>query len=134
MTLREFCKENEQYEIEVWDENVDIDCPYYFYEKNTYEDDETDHYLHVLENWFLDLEVTHSNLSPFEISCCVDVYSFVEKHWDVLKQFYDNNYEPECDCTQDVFTTLSQGYYSFAKKFVTVLGLEEKYGQSETDC
>lgn len=125
MTLRDFVERNKQYEIEVWDENVDIDCPYYYYENPYFEDNETDHYLHVLENWFLGLEVTHSNVSPFEISCCVDVYSIIEKNWDVLKMFYySEDEEGMCNCTQDVFTALSQGVYGVARMIVKALRLE----------
>lgn len=135
MTLRDFIECNKQYEVEVWDENVDIDCPYYFYGENSYKDDDDEHNLYVLENWFLGLEVTHSNVSPFEISCCVDVYSIIEKNWETLSMFYNSeDEEGMCDCTQDVFTALSQGVYGFARMFVKAMGLEGNNDKDRKNC
>lgn len=121
MTLREFIELHKNDEVEVWDDNVDISCPYYAWGEPCFKDTETDHYLHVLEKWLLGLKVKDCR----ESTCWVDVYSFVEKNWETLSMFYASEDEDGmCDCTEDVFTTLSQGVYGFAKMFVKAMRLE----------
>ena len=103
MTLLDFCLQSEQYEIEVVDKEVDISAPYYFIEHPSYEDTEEDHFLFLMEKWFLSLPVDEV-ISDTTVS--VDVYSQVE---DKVKD--------PADYTESVFLCLSQGYYNFAKRF-----------------
>ena len=139
MLLKEYCKVRRDEETEVWDECVDIGAPYYNDGGECgYEDSKEDHYLFLVEKWILSLPVSHSN----GYSVCVDVYHEIEKNWnDILKKmkklgfeysFLGNPEEEQDDETialyvEDVFTTLSQGFYSFAHDFCILMGLQEDY-------
>lgn len=127
MKLKELAKkfEQENRELEVWDANVDISCPIYLYGEHCYEDNEEDHNFYLMENWMNELEVSNC----FRDSCCVDVYSEIEKNWKSIiekaKEVYrlEDNEEDIAAFTEDVFTCLSQGYYNFAKYFVKLMNL-----------
>ena len=127
MKLKELAKvfEKGNNELEVWDTNVDISCPVYLYGEHNYEDNEEDHNFYLMENWMNELEVTHA----FRESCCVDVYSEIEKNWKQILEMAKDRYILEDDeesiasYTEDVFTCLSQGYYGFAKDFVRFMNL-----------
>lgn len=120
---RQFAKENN--ELEVWDANVDISCPVYLDGEHVYEDNEEDHNFYLMENWMNELEVSHC----YRESCCVDVYSEIEKNWEMIKEKSKGIYNLTDDeediigFTEDVFTCLSQGYYNFAKNFVKIMNL-----------
>ncbi len=134
MTLREYCSLVKG-EVEVWDAYIDVSIPYYNYDgENCFEDNEEDHYLHLMENWFLSLPVTSNNGSVGSVDC----FHAIEENWDrILKGMQEdggynsflNSYsdwhddEMIADYVEDVFTTMSQGYYSMAKDFCLFVGL-----------
>lgn len=123
-------------EIEVWDKEVDISIPYYFYGVNCFEDNDEERDLHLMENWFLSLPVESIN----GYTCTVDVFSRVKENWDhivammkkdpsyfsFLSCFSDpNDDEAIAEFTEDIFTCLSQGFYGFAKDFVSFFSLDK---------
>jgi len=134
MTLREYCKIVKG-EVEVWDKDVDVYPPYYNYDgENCFEDNEENHYLHLMENWFLSLPVGDSR----QAVCSVECFREIEKNWDrILKGMQDqgdytrflNRYSDHhdedmiIDYVEDVFNTMSQGFYGMAEDFCHFMNL-----------
>lgn len=139
MTLRDYINSKRDFEhceeYEVWDSDVDIRCPVYEDVEMTYKDNEEEHNLYLMENWFLDLDVATVSQSTVCVKCydAIDwewepiYHKLEEKGYNVSGDWYDEEYE--CSYIEDIFTCLSQGYYSFAKDFVEIMNLEEKYGK-----
>ena len=127
MKLKELAKEfeKENNELEVWDANVDISCPIYLCGEHCYEDNEEDHNFYLMECWMNELEVKNQ----YKGTCCVDVYSELEKNWETILERSKETFvlgDDEDDIaafTEDVFTCLSQGFYNFAKNFVKIMNL-----------
>lgn len=121
MKLKDFIRLHKDDEVEVWDKQIDIRCPYYAYGDYSYGDSEDEDDLWKIENWLWDLEVSNVHGS----SCCVDVFSQMENNISLFKDMYyeDDEEELVCLATEDVFTTLSQGFYGFANQFVTRMKL-----------
>lgn len=137
MKLKDYCAV--RFETEVWDEQVDVYPPVYVYEDRYYDDTEEDHFLFLLEDWFLNLEVTTAH----DDVCCVDVFSAIKQNWRrivkmmkktdgyerFLSSYGDDIYDDDdaiASIADDVFKTLSQGYYGCAEDFCRFLGLNEK--------
>ena len=138
MTLKNYCSLVKG-EIEVWDQYVDIGTPYYnFNGENCFGNTDEDHHLFLMENWFLNLEVTtnHDNV------CSVDCFTAIKEVWPEIvenmrndKSYFSflsswediNDDEAIAEYVEDVFSCLSQGYYNMAKDFCHFLKLEEKY-------
>lgn len=139
MKLRDYINSKRDFEhceeYEVWDSDVDIRCPVYEDVELTYKDNEKEHNLYLMENWFLDLDVATVSQSAVCVKCYDEIdwnwepiyHKLEEKGYNVPGDWYDEEYE--CSYIEDIFTTLSQGYYSFAKDFVEIMNLEEKYGK-----
>ena len=106
MKLKDFIRLHKNDEIEVWDEVVDIANPYYV-EGDYAFDDEDDMNLRKMEQWIQELEITKIRGT----TVMVNVYSKVKE------KFTDDDDDIVCDYVEDIFTTLSQGYYGFAKMF-----------------
>lgn len=136
MTLGEFIRLHKNDEIEVWDKEVDIRAPYYVYESFCFDsEDEDDKNLLKIEKWIQSLEVD----SVWDgTSCTVNVYAEIEKNWkhivDCIREhggyadyFNDDEIldddEVIAEYTEDVFTTLSQGHYGFARDFCEFMNL-----------
>ena len=139
MTLRDYINSKRDFEhceeYEVWDNDVDIRCPVYEDVEMTYKDNEKEHNLYLMENWFLDLDVDTVSQSTVWVKC----YDAIEWDWEpIYHKLEEKGYNVSDDCfddeyiasyVEDIFTCLSQGYYSFAKDFVEIMNLEEKYGK-----
>lgn len=109
MTLKSYCFATKG-EIEVWDKEVDIATPYYNYDGEfTY--GEEDHYLHMVEEWllFLNVEVIDERV--------VNVDTFVE----IKNNFNADDYDT-ADIVEGVFECLAVGDRRFAKRFCEVMG------------
>ena len=123
MKLKEIC--NEDIELEIWDAQVDIRCPIYLYGEHNYQNNDDERNFYLMENWMNELEVSYYHGD----SCCVDVYSEMEKNWATILEKAKDRYilsdddESIAAYTEDVFTCLAQGYYGFANDFVKFMGL-----------
>lgn len=137
MTLRDYGMKING-ELEVWDADVDIANPYYLYDgEMTWKDNEDEHYLYLLEDWLLGLNIDESSLvmdATYGFSCCVTCYHELDLLWErmmcrnkELNLFaFDSDDEDDmkADLTEDLFTCLSQGYYGLAKRFCLLLELD----------
>lgn len=127
MKLKDYAKNIE--ELEVWDENVDIKQPVYVYcDMNLYDDGD----LHILEEWFMNLEVT--TIMPH--SACVDVFSEISNRWhniysrmktdpsfaNFVSEYDEDDDEGIALFTEDIFTTLAVGFKRMAKNILDYLG------------
>lgn len=112
MLLKELAEKKTD-ELEVWDEEVDVSCPVYLYGGHAYEDSERDHFLYLMEEWFLGLEVTTIN----DGSCCVNVFEELQKNMPTADD------DEVADCVEDFFTVLSMGVYGYAKRFCSSMNL-----------
>lgn len=135
MTLRDYINSKRDFEhceeYEVWDNDVDIRYPVYEDVEMTYKDNEEEHNLYLMENWFLDLDVDTVSQSTVWVKC----YDAIDCNWEsIYHKLEEKGYnvtsdcdeEYECSYIEDIFTCLSQGYYSFAKDFVEIMNLEKK--------
>lgn len=138
MNLLNYCK-TVKGEIEVWDKDIYVSIPYYNYDGDfCFEDSEENHYLHLMEKWFLSLEAETMSQGV----CSVNCYEVIERDWeeilfyyknaglyDDLVRGYDGDRDPDliCDFVEDIFTSLSQGYYRFAMAFCCAMKLEERF-------
>lgn len=129
-------------ELEVWDNDVDIAHPVYFYKEKTWDANEY-LYLSLLEDWFLNIEVTSAppaDETYFITNCCIqcfrEVYDYLERETDkcnlVLLDMFAEHYGDNIDddetiamFVEDIFTVLSQGYYKLAEDFCLLLGIKE---------
>ena len=138
MNLLDYCK-TVKGEIEVWDKDIYVQIPYYNYDGDfCFEDSEENHYLHLMEKWFLSLNAETMSQGV----CSVNCYEVIERDWeeilfyfknaglyDDLVRGYDDDRDPDliCDYVEDIFTSLSQGYYRFASAFCCAMKLEERF-------
>ena len=129
-------------ELEVWDNDVDIANPVYFYKEKTWDANEY-LYLSLLEDWFLNIEVTSAppvdkayEFTTCAIQCFRDVYDYLQKEaeksnlvvLDMFAEHYGDNIDDDetvAMFVEDIFTVLSQGYYKLAKDFCAILGIKE---------
>ena len=134
--LRDRCKDCG--EVEVWDEYIDIANPYYNYDGDfSFEDNDEEHNLHMVEWWILSLPVTTDN----GYSVCVDCYTAIREIWDSIlakmeeepsyRNFldrYEDHQDDEmiAEFVEDIFTTLSQGMYKMAEDLCWLLDIRDK--------
>ena len=107
MKLRDFIRLHNNDEVEVYDKYLDT-IPYYVSSDYAFNDTEDEKNFRLMEDWIQSLEVENVRGT----TCNVDVYSQVEKRFEDTR---DDEYI--IGYTEDVFTTLSQGFYGFAELF-----------------
>lgn len=118
------------YEVEVWDSQVDVATPIYLWGEHIYKNNEDEHYLYELENIIFDLKIE----KEYKDVCTINVFDLIKKHWKKLYTLYtdlpyeevENDDEAIALCVEDVFTTISQGYDELAKKLVNRIKEVEK--------
>lgn len=130
-------------ELEVWDNDVDIANPVYFYKEKSW-DGCDDKFISMLEDWLLNIEVTSAppvdksyEFTTCAIQCFREVYDYLHREADkcnlVLLDMFAEHYggninddETVAMFVEDIFTVLSQGYYKLAKDFCEILGIKEE--------
>lgn len=130
MKLKEFIELHKNDEIEVWDTEVDIPIPFYLYGEHTFKNGVNEYGgdergLYELENILFDLEVEN----VYKDTCTINVFNIAKKNWKKLYKLYtDLPYEEVEDddeaialCVEDVFKTISQGYYELGEDFAKAL-------------
>lgn len=133
MTLRDYInsrKGNDYFgDYEVWDSEVDIRYPVYEDVEMTYKDNEEEHNLHLMENWLLDLEVDgYDAINDYIVwvKCYDEIEKCPEQTLGSIREKYDCHEDEIASFVEDIFYTLSQGHYGFAKEFVEIMNLEKK--------